>query len=211
MAEQNKMIYFDMRARGETIRMLHALAGEKLAEDRLDASKWPQIKSTIDAPLGQLPIYTTNKGRLCHSTTISRYVAKKFGLVGEGLWNETLNDLVAETLQEFVNSFIPKVFSWKVRKRRPEPVDGEKLVEEAKKDLLRRLAYIRTLKTGEHNFLFSDQIQLADVWVYTTLEWVRPVYPDTMEITPWIKEFVLNFESDPVICKYLADRPITAI
>ena len=33
------------------------------------------------------------------------------------------------------------------------------------------------------------------------------IYPDSMEITPWVKEFVSNFESDERVKKYLAERP----
>ena len=51
------------------------------------------------------------------------------------------------------------------------------------------------------------QIQLADLWLYVLLEFSQNVYPDAMEIAPWIKEFVENFKANPKVKKYLAERP----
>ncbi|XP_067942696.1 glutathione S-transferase 3-like [Watersipora subatra] len=211
MAQSDKLVYLSVRARGEPIRMLYALAEKSLDEDRYGFSQWEKLKSSIETPLGQLPILTTKEGTLCLSNTISRYVAKKFGLVGEGLWNETLNDLIVETLQEFVNSLIKQVIVWKVLKFAPEPEDGKKAVEEQRAELLKRLAYIRSIKEkqGKHKFLLCNKMQLADVWLYNTLELSKSAFEDAMEITPWIKEFTASVQADPRMKKYLGIRPET--
>ncbi|XP_067942573.1 glutathione S-transferase 3-like [Watersipora subatra] len=209
MAQSDKLVYFSVRARGEPIRMLYALAEKSLDEDRHDFFQWDKLKSGIETPLGQLPTLTTKEGTLCLSNTISRYVAKKFGLVGEGLWNETLNDLIVETLQEFVNGLIKQVIVWKVLKLVPEPEDGEKAVEGQRAELLKRLAYIRSIKEkqGKHKFLLCNKMQLADVWLFNTLEFSKSALEDAMEITPWIKEFTESVQADPKMKKYFATRP----
>ncbi|XP_067943003.1 glutathione S-transferase 3-like [Watersipora subatra] len=213
MGKEDKLVYFNERARGESIRMLYALAGKSLEEDRHDYFQWNKLKSTVKTPLGQLPTLTTQDGTLCLSNTISRYVAKRFGLVGEGLWNETLNDLIVETLQEFVNSLIEQVIIWKVLKLAPEPEDSEKVVEGQRTELLKRLVYIRSIKEkqGKHKFLLCDKMQLADVWLYTTLEFFKSTFVDAMEITPWIKEFATNFQADSTMRQYLARRPYSPL
>ena len=46
MSEPDKLLYFDGRARAEPIRMLYALAGEKLTDERLNfRNEWPEKKS----------------------------------------------------------------------------------------------------------------------------------------------------------------------
>ena len=45
MSQADKLLYFNGRARAEPIRMLYALAGEKLTDDRFDYFKeWKQRK-----------------------------------------------------------------------------------------------------------------------------------------------------------------------
>ncbi|XP_067942612.1 glutathione S-transferase 3-like isoform X1 [Watersipora subatra] len=209
MAQQDKLVYFSLKARGEPIRMLYTLAEETLGEEQLDYSQWKTLKSTVETPLGQLPTFITKDGTLCHSNTISRYAAKKFGLVGEGLWNETLNDLIVETLQEYFNNLVRRVIAWKVLKLVPEPEESEKAVQEQRADLLKRIEYIKSIadQQGKHKFLLCDKIQLADVWLYTTLEFSKSAFEDAMEITPWTKDFTTAFQANPRIKQYLAVRP----
>lgn len=44
MAQPDKLLYFDLRARGEVIRMIYVLAGEKLTDERLSMEQWPAKK-----------------------------------------------------------------------------------------------------------------------------------------------------------------------
>ncbi|XP_067942613.1 probable glutathione S-transferase gst-36 isoform X2 [Watersipora subatra] len=192
MAQQDKLVYFSLKARGEPIRMLYTLAEETLGEEQLDYSQWKTLKSTVETPLGQLPTFITKDGTLCHSNTISRYAAKKF-----------------ETLQEYFNNLVRRVIAWKVLKLVPEPEESEKAVQEQRADLLKRIEYIKSIadQQGKHKFLLCDKIQLADVWLYTTLEFSKSAFEDAMEITPWTKDFTTAFQANPRIKQYLAVRP----
>ena len=55
-------------------------------------------------------------------------------------------------------------------------------------------------------FVWLLQIQLADVWLYTTLEFAKVAVPDAMEINNWTKQFVQKFEDDERIKGYLENR-----
>ncbi|XP_067942659.1 glutathione S-transferase 3-like [Watersipora subatra] len=211
MAEQDRLEYFHAKGRAEATRMLYAIAGEDFQDIRHDGRQWQTIRATVEMPLGQIPTLKTKDGMLCLSNTMARYVAKKFGLVGEGLWNETLNDLIVEVLQEFVNNYSANYIYWKFLKRAPEPENSDKIVENIRSDLLKRLDYIKSIseKRGNPKFLLADKIQLADVWLYTTLEFAKLGFPDAMEITPWAKEFTSAYEADSKISAYLAKRPQT--
>ena len=44
MASGDKLVYFDVRARGEPTRMLYALAGKSLKDERVTFEQWPSQK-----------------------------------------------------------------------------------------------------------------------------------------------------------------------
>ena len=44
MASGDKLVYFDARARGEPTRMLYALAGKSLKDERVTIEQWPSQK-----------------------------------------------------------------------------------------------------------------------------------------------------------------------
>ncbi|XP_067942664.1 glutathione S-transferase 3-like isoform X2 [Watersipora subatra] len=166
MAERDRLEYFNAKGRAEATRMLYAIAGEDFHDIRHDNRQWQTIRATVEMPLGQIPTLKTKDGILCLSNTMARYVAKKFGLVGEGLWNETLNDLIVEVLQEFVNNYSANYIYWKFLKRTPEPENSDKIVENIRSDLLKRLDYIRSIseKRGNPKFLLADKNLLSLVF-----------------------------------------------
>lgn len=51
------------------------------------------------------------------------------------------------------------------------------------------------------------QVGLADVWLYTGLEFTKLAIPDAMTLTPWVKQFTEAFEADACMKKYLSERP----
>ena len=44
MASGDKLVYFDVWARGEPTRMLYALAGKPLKDERVTFEQWPSQK-----------------------------------------------------------------------------------------------------------------------------------------------------------------------
>ena len=51
------------------------------------------------------------------------------------------------------------------------------------------------------------QISLADVALYTMLEFCQQCIEDSMSITPWVEQFVETFRNEEHIKMYLTDRP----
>ena len=51
------------------------------------------------------------------------------------------------------------------------------------------------------------QISLADVALYTMLEFCQQCIEDSMCITPWVEQFVQTFRNEEHIKMYLTDRP----
>ena len=46
MAAEDRLLYFDLRARGEPTRMLYGLAGVPLEDDRMSFQEWPTRKAS---------------------------------------------------------------------------------------------------------------------------------------------------------------------
>lgn len=80
--------------------------------------------------------------------------------MGKGLWEETLHDMVVETVMENWNKALSKVCMWKVFKMAPEPEDSEKVVEEVAASLKKCLNYIQSIaeKRGK-KFIVGDEVK----------------------------------------------------
>ncbi|VDL70788.1 unnamed protein product [Nippostrongylus brasiliensis] len=68
--------YFDLRGRGEPIRLILEYYGVKYEDNRIAMDDWPKHKA--DAPLGQVPYLVVDEGKLTLSQTLAicRYLAK---------------------------------------------------------------------------------------------------------------------------------------
>ena len=96
---QYKLIYFNLRGRGEVARLIFAFAGQHYEDFRVEPANWPQFKPTT--PTGKLPILeikdeSNNVVRLCQSRAICRYLANKFNLAGK-------TDLEKAKVDEYVD------------------------------------------------------------------------------------------------------------
>ena len=79
MSGKYKLTYFQMKGRGEGIRIMLAAAGLDFEDDRVTGEQWMAIKEKT--PGNQLPVLTTPDGRvLRQSMAIMRYIAHKHGL-----------------------------------------------------------------------------------------------------------------------------------
>jgi len=106
---QYKLNYFNIRGRGEIIRLVFAAGGQKFEDHRIEFAQWPEFKPKT--PFGQLPSLEIHDGNhvtnlsqsiaicnfhikiyknrfvfnLKHLTQsyLARYLARKFGLAGK--------------------------------------------------------------------------------------------------------------------------------
>ena len=80
-----KLNYFNLRGRGELIRLIFAVAGQKFEDHRFELTHWHEHKSR--APFGKAPwleIFDHDHTTvLAQSPTIARYLARKFHLAGK--------------------------------------------------------------------------------------------------------------------------------
>nr|KAG5699307.1 hypothetical protein BaRGS_004244 [Batillaria attramentaria] len=76
-----KFVYFDLRARGEPVRLVLAAAGKEFDDVRLSFDQWSAEKP--NAPYGQLP-YMEYKGKIYgQSIAMANFFSREFGLYGK--------------------------------------------------------------------------------------------------------------------------------
>ena len=66
-----KFYYFNVRGRGELIRLLFAAAGQEFEDHRFEREDWPKFKP--NAPFGQVPFLEVNDG--ANSFSLSQSIA----------------------------------------------------------------------------------------------------------------------------------------
>ncbi|XP_067941976.1 glutathione S-transferase-like [Watersipora subatra] len=208
MASTDKLTYFHAYARAEPTRMLYALHDKPLADNRVTKDGWPSLKK--DQPLGQMPVLECDEGTLLMSNSIARYTAKKFGVMGRSLWEEALNDMVVEVCSDCFQDLLKKIYEWEIFKRCPEPDNSVQLKAGIKDRIVKSMHFLQSIaEQRNRKFIINDQMNLADVWLYNTLQFGIVAFPDIMELTPWVKEFVAKVQNEEKMKAYLASRPKT--
>ena len=93
------LTYFGLPGRGETTRMLLAIAGVKFTDERLAFQDWGALKPT--APFGSMPLLTLSTGfRLAQQRAIARFVGKHTGLYPEDPHAAALVDALMDALED---------------------------------------------------------------------------------------------------------------
>ncbi|XP_050347838.1 glutathione S-transferase 2-like isoform X2 [Nymphalis io] len=78
-----KVYYFQLKAVGESIRLLLAYGDQDFEDCRVAKEDWPALKSSM--PFGQMPVLEIDGKKYAQSTAIARYLGRKYGLVGKDI------------------------------------------------------------------------------------------------------------------------------
>ena len=107
---QYTLHYFGVRGKGELIRLCFFAAGQPFVDKRYSFEDWPAIKAEM--PLKQMPVLELADGqRYCQSLPIARFVAKKFGLMGDDIEDELFVDMIVETFWAEIGNRIGEVWN----------------------------------------------------------------------------------------------------
>ncbi|XP_050302190.1 glutathione S-transferase-like [Anthonomus grandis grandis] len=126
MAPHYKLTYFDLTGLGEPIRYLLNYGNIPFEDVRIPKSSWPDLKDTLNPPLGQLPLLEVDGEVLFQSIAISRYVGTVVGLAGSNPLENWQIDAAVDT----VFDLRIKIFNWYTEQ-------NEELKKELKETLVR--------------------------------------------------------------------------
>ncbi|GMR37933.1 hypothetical protein PMAYCL1PPCAC_08128, partial [Pristionchus mayeri] len=100
-----KLTYFDLRGRGEPIRMMFAIAGVPLEEKRVQMEDWEEMVKNNVTPFDALPMLEVDGVKFAQTLAILRYIARETGYSGADNLTAALADSLADQYADFVMAF----------------------------------------------------------------------------------------------------------
>lgn len=197
-----KLVYFNLQARGEPVRLILAAAGQKYEDVRISFEDWPKEKP--NSPYGQLP-YVVYKGKIYgQSVALANFFAREFSLAGK-------TDLEALRVDEAVGltvDFINTIYKAKFESDKAKKEELYKNLFDS--DAPRFLGFFQRLlkDNGNTGYLVGSSLTQADLFLYNVLDSLVFEKPDAAStFPPEIVKLREQVESNPGLKEYLASRP----
>lgn len=220
-----KLQYFDIRGVAETARVLLALGGEEYEDARykidpatFNSPEFLEAKQNGDLKmnLNRAPILVTETGRVFgQSKAIERFLARRFGLMGQTTEEEAIIDCIAEHCRDVKDAARLKGFS-KFTKNKTEEEKARDRKEWFEVDMPKLLGSMEEAiseTSASPGFSFGSATSYGDVAIWSLL---RDCFPDDIEDTAKAAEKckALNaiadqIASNPGVSKWLKERPKT--
>jgi len=203
-----KLHYFNIRGLAELARLVFAAAGQEYQDIRYSSPSSPDPAVTLEwndeakaaTPLGQMPMLEVDGHKFCQQSAIARFLAKRFGLMGDTDLQEFKVDMIVQTMWPDVASKISKIFFEKDEEKKA------KMNEEAAKAMPKMLENIA--KWVEGDFVLGDKLSLADLAIFDVMKGVQSYFTD-METPEPIQRVLDNVEKHPRVKNWLDKRPKT--
>uniref|UniRef100_A0A0B6ZQ81 glutathione transferase n=1 Tax=Arion vulgaris TaxID=1028688 RepID=A0A0B6ZQ81_9EUPU len=102
MSPKYKLVYFNLRGRGEILRLLLHAAGVHFEDQRVEFAQWPALKS--NTPDGTLPYLSIDGKDYGESMPLARYIAKKYNLAGKNEIEQLSADIILNYIDDIRNA-----------------------------------------------------------------------------------------------------------
>ncbi|CAP23107.1 Protein CBR-GST-36 [Caenorhabditis briggsae] len=204
-----KLYYFDVRSRGEVIRLLFHLADEKFEDQRIQMEEWGVLKAEM--PLGQVPVLEVDGVKIAQTTAILRYLGHQFHRAGTNAVDCARLDMMAEVIQEFMSaegmgSYSRVLFG--LISANKEQFFKEKVLPDVEK--YAPLVEKFLLENGNNGLLLGDRETWVDVFAAETFSKIIDYgSPDALDAYPHILALINRVFNHPNIKKYVAQRKPT--
>jgi glutathione S-transferase len=198
-----KYTYFNLRGRGETVRLCLAYGGLKYEDKRVEFKDWPQLKATT--PWGTLPVLEVDGRPIGQSMTIARYVAREAGLAGSNSVEQALIDSVVDATTDFREKMIETHFKPEDQKAAAQKEFQEKTIAV----VLPNLEKFATANKAKPGFFVGSKTSLADVHFFSIMEILQSSAPNVLSTYPTLKKIFDNVAANPKIVEYIKNRPQT--
>lgn len=206
--EKYKLIYFDLRGRGEIPRLLFHAAEVDFEDKRIDnEEEWINtLKNQM--PQKVLPVLEVDGKQLSQSLTICRYLAREFGLTGKTNWEQAQVEQISDTMDDLR----AEVAKWIYEKTEDKKNDIlSKLRSDVFPkfiDILEKLLRANSINSG---YFVGDGLTLADLSVFET--WTMPLqlHPDAFDGHPEIQAHRARVEKHENLADYIRNRPVRPV
>lgn len=191
--------YFNIRARGELVRLILTAGGIKFNDRRIAKEEWPSLKAL--APTGKLPYLEVNDNiKIPQSIAISRYVAKLANLNGKDDLEQAKIDAVVDTCNDLMNSYFPGVF-----RAENYEVAYSKYLNETAPVCLSQLERLVTLY-GNNGFSVGNSLTWSDLFIYEVCSQLLKNNQTILCKYPTVQKVCAQVDTNPRIVEYVKNR-----
>ena len=202
---QYKLVYFNLKGRGEAIRILFEVANQQYDDHRVEFSEWASLKSK--QVFSQLPVLeVTENGKttaIAQSHTIERFLAKRFGLDGKTEMEKAQCDMVVEQIRDILDALI---FMY----RKPSSDEKKADIESFFKDEVRGFPakftdlqnFLEANKEG-NGYLVGNSLTYADIILVVVYDWLFARRASILDKYPLMKQHEEKIKSLPKIGEHL--------
>nr|AYN44505.1 glutathione S-transferase S10 [Brachionus rotundiformis] len=203
MSDYN-LVYFNLRARGEIIRLIFAASGKQYNEERVEFEEWPARKN--QAPLGQLPYLKVGSVELPQSMAIARFVARETGLAGKNNLQQAQADAIVDTIMELVNYYYSNIFRIKDEDEKAEAFSQflEKQATNGAKNVEKLVGMY-----GSNGYSVGDSLTWADLAIYDVIYSLLRKEATFMDKFPVLNKIYSNVNTNSGVADYVKKRPET--
>jgi len=198
-----KYTYFNVKGRGETVRLLLAAGGMKYEDKRVEFGEWPALKAKT--PWGSLPVMEVDGKPLGQSMTIARYVAREGGFVGKNSFEQAQIEAIVDQVTDMRETLF-------TAKRKPEAEQAAAFKDFAEKtvpSILPKLEQVAAANKEKPGVFVGGKMTIADVHFFSILEIMMGKMPDVLSTYPALKKIYDGVATNPRIAEYIKKRPET--
>ncbi|GMR37926.1 hypothetical protein PMAYCL1PPCAC_08125 [Pristionchus mayeri] len=204
-----KLTYFELRARGEPIRMMFNIAGIPFEDERIPMADWAEVKEKKIAPFDALPVLEFDGVKFGQTLAILRYVARENGYGGPDNLSAAIADALADQYADFVMAYVP----WHIVNAGYVPGDAEALYDSVyvpakAKHFPYFEAALKKSTTGW--YANTPELTHVDVFIGASLEWLKRLDKNAdkfFEGFPLMEAHYKKFFAHPKLQKHLEERP----
>ena len=155
------LVYFDLGARAEPMRMLLHHAKVQYEDKRVTGESWQEFKHSDKCPTGQIPVYIDDEGRAFNQTvSILRYLGGQHGYIPDDLMARYYCD---NAIDAVYGDLYSKEFNFRFFK--------DELAEEDIKDNVARFVKLhanleKLLAAHGGKYMAGDSLSIADFVVF---------------------------------------------
>ncbi|KAG8200961.1 hypothetical protein JTE90_020597 [Oedothorax gibbosus] len=187
--------YWDVRGIAEPIRYLLRYKNVDFEDKQYllsDPDSWFGTKFTYGLDFPNLPYYMDGSVKLTQSTTILRYLAKKYNLEGETEEEKLRVSLLEQQIVDWRTSIIRLVYNENYEKLQPDFVKG------VPEQLKRFEAFL-----GDRKFFAGEHLTYVDLMAFEIIEYYRYMVNKVLDGFPVLREYRERMIELPGLKKYL--------
>uniref|UniRef100_T1JF51 glutathione transferase n=1 Tax=Strigamia maritima TaxID=126957 RepID=T1JF51_STRMM len=207
MAPKYRLLYFDVRGLGESIRFLFAhlkidYEDVRFPHDGGMSAEWKKLKPK--QPFGKVPVLEVDGEAIAEARAIGRYIAREYGLAGKNNLEAAKCDMIVSALRDFNEN------RWKVIMEQ-DPAKKEELKKVLLDDEVPRYCEGLMKQMKNSQYLVGDSLTWADITVANTLYEFRNDFPEVCKQEKYksLNEHVDRIHNLPGIKDWMAKRPKT--